>query len=311
MILKFNEKTNNQKIIIPRGKNEFIRFLDEYDEKMNKAINTCNSLKDLTSKHLNVSRAIEIQIINSKLIPANNLDEFLKKYQEEINSRLTEFKKTLHVQIGKREFGKIDSKPKVSITPAIGIDLGTTNSCVAYFQQSKLGGKVTIISNDMGNKTTPSVVAFKNGNEIVGEAAKDQAYSNPRNTIFSAKRLIGRRFNDQIVQNDIKLWPFKVIDGGNNIPKICTEEKGLTEQYFPEQISAKILSKMKYIASKQLGFEVKDAVITVPAYFNNAQKQATKDAGKLAGLNVLKIINEPTAAAIAYQLNKSVDDVSK
>jgi hypothetical protein len=196
---------------------------------------------------------------------------------------------------------------------AIGIDLGTTNSCVAYFQPSRPKGNVIIIPNEMGNKTTPSVVAFNENNEdvIIGESAKEHAYSKPRNTIFSAKRLIGRKFSDETVQNDMSLWPFKVVDDGNDIAKIEVKTNGTDKTFFPEEISAKILKKLKQTAEKHLGCEVKNAVITVPAYFNDSQKEATKDAGAIAGLNVLKIINEPTAAAIAFQLNRSDEKESK
>jgi L1 cell adhesion molecule like protein len=193
--------------------------------------------------------------------------------------------------------------------PAIGIDLGTTNSCVAFYQTSKPREKVIIVPNDMGNKTTPSVVAFNENNDevIIGESAKEHAYSKPLNIIFSAKRLIGRKFSDETVQNDMNMWPFKVIDDGNDIVKIQVKTNRTDKTFFPEEISAKILKKLKQTAETYLGCDVKNAVITVPAYFNDAQKEATKDAGKIAGLNVLKIINEPTAAAIAFQLNKSDD----
>jgi molecular chaperone DnaK (HSP70) len=192
--------------------------------------------------------------------------------------------------------------------PAIGIDLGTTNCCVAFYQTSKPRGKVIIVPNDMGNTTTPSVIAFcDNNQEIIGEAAKEQSYTNSRNTIFSAKRLIGRQFDDENVKKDMNLWPFRVVDDGNNIAKISVRVDGTEKIFFPEEISAKILKKLKQTAETYLGCDVKNAVITVPAYFNDAQKEATKDAGKIAGLNVLRIINEPTAAAIAFQLNRSDD----
>jgi hypothetical protein len=189
---------------------------------------------------------------------------------------------------------------------AIGIDLGTTNCCVAYFQPSRPKGNVIIIPNDMGNKTTPSVVAFNENTEevITGESAKDRAYSNPRNTIFSAKRLMGRKFSDENVQKYLKWWPIRVVDDVNDIAKVQIKTNGTDKTLFPEEISAKILKKLKQTAEKHLGCEVTNAVITVPAYFNDSQKEATKDAGAIAGLNVLKIINEPTAAAIAFQLNR-------
>jgi hypothetical protein len=192
--------------------------------------------------------------------------------------------------------------------PAIGIDLGTTYSCVAYFRTGKPRGEVVVIPNELGNRTTPSVVNFLPNNEVVvGEAANESFYSNASNLIYSAKRLIGRQFNDKEVQNDMKLWPFKVIDEGNNIAKIKVEVDGNQKTFFPEQISAMILEKLKQTAEKYLGCPVKNAVITVPAYFNDSQKEATKDAGIIAGLNVLKIINEPTAAALAFQLKRNDD----
>jgi L1 cell adhesion molecule like protein len=185
---------------------------------------------------------------------------------------------------------------------AIGIDLGTTYSCVGVWQN----GKVEIIANDQGNRTTPSYVAFNENEHLVGDAAKYQVASNPFNTIFDAKRLIGRSFNDPVLQDDMKHWPFKVVDS-NGKPFFQVEHEGTTKQYSPEQISAMVLTKMKQIASSFLGQEVTDAVITVPAYFNDSQRMSTKDAGRIAGLNVLRIINEPTAAALAYGLDKKSD----
>jgi hypothetical protein len=192
--------------------------------------------------------------------------------------------------------------------PAIGIDLGTTYSRVAYFRTGKPRGEVVIIPNDMGDRTTPSVVLFLPNNEVlVGEAANEQSYSNSSNFIYSAKRLIGRQFNDEKVQNDMKFWRFKVIDDGNNIPEIQVKPDGNEKTFFPEEISAKILKKLKQTAENYLGCEVKNAVITVPAYFNDSQEEATKVAGRIAGFNVLKIINEPTAAALAFQLKRNDD----
>ncbi|AQN68324.1 HSP70-like protein [Saudi moumouvirus] len=185
---------------------------------------------------------------------------------------------------------------------AIGIDLGTTYSCVAVWQN----GKVEIIANDQGNRTTPSYVSFTETEHLIGDAAKYQAASNPVNTIFDAKRLIGRNFDDPTVQSDMRHWPFKVINVGGK-PYIEATHAGETKQFSPEQISSMVLAKMKQTASSYLGQEVTDAVITVPAYFNDSQRQATKDAGRIAGLNVLRIINEPTAAALAYGLDKNSD----
>jgi len=182
---------------------------------------------------------------------------------------------------------------------AIGIDLGTTYSCVGVFQH----GKVEIIANDQGNRTTPSYVAFTDNERLIGDAAKNQVAINPTNTVFDAKRLIGRKYNDTTVQHDKKHWSFNVVDVDSK-PKIEVDYKCERKTFTPEEISSMVLTKMKETAEAYLGKEVKDAVVTVPAYFNDAQRQATKDAGVIAGLNVLRIVNEPTAAAIAYGLDK-------
>jgi L1 cell adhesion molecule like protein len=181
---------------------------------------------------------------------------------------------------------------------AIGIDLGTTYSCVGVWQNER----VEIIANDQGNRTTPSYIAFTDTERLIGDAAKNQSSMNPKNSVFDAKRLIGRQFSDQSVQNDIKNWPFSVVDKGGK-PFIQVQYKGDTKDFRPEELSAMILVKMKEIAEGFLNETVTKAVITVPAYFNDAQRQATKDAGNIAGLDVLRIINEPTAAAIAYGLD--------
>ena len=183
--------------------------------------------------------------------------------------------------------------------PVIGIDLGTTYSCVGIFRN----GGVEIIPNELGNRITPSVVAFTDEERLVGEAAKNQAALNPKRTIYSVKRLIGRKFNDKEVQMDKKLVSYEIVNKDGK-PYVEIEVKGNKKLYSPEEISAMILTKMKQIAENFLGREVKHAVITVPAYFNDSQRQSTKDAGTIAGLNVLRIINEPTAAAIAYGLDK-------
>eukprot|EP00823_Brevimastigomonas_motovehiculus_P004691 TRINITY_DN31_c0_g1_i1.p1 TRINITY_DN31_c0_g1~~TRINITY_DN31_c0_g1_i1.p1 ORF type:complete len:667 (-),score=224.99 TRINITY_DN31_c0_g1_i1:421-2421(-) len=192
-----------------------------------------------------------------------------------------------------------DKKTTASKGPAVGIDLGTTYSCVAIMRNNQ----VEIIANDQGNRTTPSYVAFTETERLVGEAAKNQAPMNPKNTVFDAKRLIGRRYSDKTVQDDMKLWPFKVVKGSNEKPLIEVEYMNQTKQFMAEEISAMVLNKMKETAETFLGEKVKDAVITCPAYFNDSQRQATKDAGAISGMNVLRIINEPTASAIAYGLN--------
>jgi len=187
---------------------------------------------------------------------------------------------------------------------SVGIDLGTTYSCVGVWQNDR----VEIIANDQGNRTTPSYVAFTDTERLIGDAAKNQTAMNAENTVFDAKRLIGRKFNDEAVQADMKHWPFKVVSGPAAKPQIQVTFKGEQKTFAPEEISSMVLTKMKEIAEAYIGKEVKNAVVTVPAYFNDSQRQATKDAGSIAGLNVMRIINEPTAAAIAYGLDKKGDE---
>lgn len=179
---------------------------------------------------------------------------------------------------------------------AIGIDLGTTYSCVAVWQHDR----IEIIVNDQGNRVTPSIVAFTASERLVGDGAKYQVATNPHNTVFDVKRLIGRRFSDLDVQSDMKLWPFTVVCGDNDKPLIQVEYKGQKKEFAAEEVSSMVLSKMKMIAEAYLKSDVKNAVVTVPAYFSDSQRKATKDAAVIAGLNVMRIINEPTAAAIAY-----------
>jgi heat shock 70kDa protein 1/2/6/8 len=187
---------------------------------------------------------------------------------------------------------------------AIGIDLGTTYSCVGVWRDNRC----EIIANDQGNRTTPSYVAFTETERLIGDAAKNQCAQNPENTIFDAKRLIGRKFDDVQLQSDIKHFPFKVKSGKNSKPVIEVNYKNEKKEYEAEQISSMVLTKMKETAEAYIGEKVTDAVITVPAYFNDSQRQATKDAGLIAGLNVLRIINEPTAAAISYGLNAKKEE---
>ncbi|KAI9219196.1 dnaK-type molecular chaperone bipA [Blastocladiella britannica] len=189
---------------------------------------------------------------------------------------------------------------KQNYGPVIGIDLGTTYSCVAIFEN----GKVEIIANEQGHRITPSYVAFTDDERLVGDAAKNQAAANPENTVYDAKRLIGRTYDDKLLQQDIKHFPFKVVSKSGK-PFIRINTKGQDKDFAPEEISAMVLTKMKEVAESFLGRKVTHAVVTVPAYFNDGQRQATKDAGKIAGLNVLRVINEPTAAAIAYGLDKT------
>lgn len=183
--------------------------------------------------------------------------------------------------------------------PVIGIDLGTTYSCVGIYKN----GKVEIIPNELGSRITPSVVAFTDEERLIGEAAKNQASINPTRTVYDVKRLIGRKFSDKTVQQDKKFLPYEIVNKDGK-PYVSTTFKGAQKTFAPEEISAMVLQKMKMIAENYLGMEINNAVVTVPAYFDDAQRQATKDAGVIAGLNVARIINEPTAAAIAYGLDK-------
>jgi L1 cell adhesion molecule like protein len=184
---------------------------------------------------------------------------------------------------------------------AVGIDLGTTYSCVGVWQNDR----VEIVANDQGNRTTPSYVAFTDSERLIGDAAKNQASMNPTNTVFDAKRLIGRKFSDSTVKSDMEHWPFAVVQESGDKPMIQVEVKGETKKFSPEEISSMVLLKMKETAESYLGKPVDEAVVTVPAYFNDSQRQATKDAGAIAGLNVLRVVNEPTAAALAYGLDKN------
>merc|ERR1719329_1669001 len=192
-----------------------------------------------------------------------------------------------------------DKKKKEIDGPVIGIDLGTTYSCVGIFKN----GRVEIIPNELGNRITPSYVAFTDDEKLVGEAAKNQGAQNPMRTIYVLKRLIGRNYDDKEVQRDLKFLPYKVVSKSGK-PYVQVTTKDGDKKLSPEQVSAMILIKMKEIADAYLGREVGHAVVTVPAYFNDAQRQATKDAGLISGLEVLRIINEPTAAAIAYGMDK-------
>ena len=182
----------------------------------------------------------------------------------------------------------------------IGIDLGTTNSCVAVLD----GSNTKIIENSEGDRTTPSVVAYVDDEVLVGQAAKRQAVTNPQNTLFAIKRLIGRQFGDDVVQRDIKMVPYEIVKADNGDAWVNVSDQKMA----PPQISAQVLKKMKKTAEDFLGEEVTEAVITVPAYFNDSQRQATKDAGRIAGLDVKRIINEPTAAALAYGMDKATGD---
>jgi L1 cell adhesion molecule like protein len=202
---------------------------------------------------------------------------------------------------------KQNKKSEYDTQVCIGIDLGTTYSACSVYRN----GAVEVIANEQGNRTTPSVVAFTDTERLIGDGAKNQAAMNPKNTIFDAKRLIGRTFTDPIVQGDMKLWPFTVVCGPNNKPLVEVQFMGETKRFSAEEISAMILGKMKTIAETYLGQEVKNATITVPCYFSNEQRQATKDAASIAGLNVMRILNEPTSSSLAYGLEKKTDKEQK
>ncbi|KAK3300255.1 glucose-regulated protein [Chaetomium fimeti] len=202
---------------------------------------------------------------------------------------------------GVKSFWDRSGSSRPAREPIIGIDLGTTYSCVGVIK----GDRVDILVNDQGNRITPSYVAFaENGERLIGDAAKNQYANNPTNTIFDIKRLIGRSFSDKGLQADIKHMPFKVVAGPGDKPVVEVNVGGEARQFTPEEISAMVLGKMKDVAEAYLGQKVKHAVVTVPAYFNDKQRQATKDAGAIAGLNVIRVVNEPTAAALAYGINK-------
>lgn len=202
-------------------------------------------------------------------------------------------------------FADDDEGSQENYGTVIGIDLGTTYSCVGVMQN----GKVEILPNDQGNRITPSYVAFTDTERLIGDAAKHQVAANPTNTVYDAKRLIGRKYSDKSVQKDSKLWPFEVINKDSK-PYIRVQYKGEDRTFAAEEISSMVLTKMKNVAEAYLGKSISHAVVTVPAYFNDAQRQATKDAGAIAKLNVLRIINEPTAAAIAYGLDKKHKDTN-
>ena len=186
---------------------------------------------------------------------------------------------------------------------AIGIDLGTTYSCVGVWQNDR----VEIISNDQGNRTTPSYVAFTSSERLIGDSAKNQVAMNPTNTVFDAKRLIGRKWGDKIIETDRKHWPFE-IENKDGKPVFKVQFLNESKTFTPEEISSMVLLKMKETAEAYLGHPVKKAVVTVPAYFDDSQRQATKDAGFIAGLDIIRIINEPTAAALAYGLNSGKEE---
>merc|ERR1712156_1253704 len=217
-----------------------------------------------------------------------------------LQSNIVKMKFSIFLMLSLAALSWADEKKKDEMGTVIGIDLGTTYSCVGVFKN----GRVEIIANDQGNRITPSYVAFTaEGERLIGDAAKNQLTTNPENTIFDAKRLIGREWGDSAVQHDLKYFPFKVLEKQSK-PHVEVETSQGNKVFSAEEISSMVLIKMKEVAEAYLGTEVTHAVVTVPAYFNDAQRQATKDAGTIAGLNIMRIINEPTAAAIAYGLDK-------
>nr|GEU39690.1 heat shock cognate 70 kDa protein-like [Tanacetum cinerariifolium] len=286
----------NKKGRLPKEEIErMIKDAEKYkleDQEYKKRVNAYNALEDCL---YTIKKKIKECNVNNKDIRNN-----LKKMEHAIADVTRWLDDNQGASIDELQRKKIFLEfGKVSEAPGIGIDLGTTYSCVAVWRN----GRIETIPNDQGNRTTPSAVAFLETDRLIGEGAKNQVAMNPASTIFDAKRLIGRRFSDSKVLEDIKLWPFKVIQGLDDTPKIVVTYKGQKKEFLAEEVSSMILGKTKEIAEAYLGKEVKNAVITIPAYFNDSQRQATKDAGTIAGLNIMRMINEPTAAAIAYGLD--------
>jgi L1 cell adhesion molecule like protein len=285
--------------------------------KLNKKdLNSENNMQALANAKNVYVREMDKHFLKSEFIVAQELQDLHEKYRNLAQNQLkTDLIEKGFVTRVSKQFDRIvdiiydqykrQNLMNIPLKPAIGIDLGTTYSCVGVINR----GKVNIIPNTYGENITPSYVAFdEDEEELVGSYAKDQAFENPVNTIFDVKRMIGRKYSDYHIQNDLKLWPFDVINE-NEMLKIQLHYRKKTTLY-PEEVSAKILARLKSDAENYLGFKVKNAVITVPAYFNDAQRQATKDAGVIAGLKVLQILNEPTAAAIAYS-HQIKDEIRK